>query len=572
MARMLGQLTVAALAVLAASYFAVITPTIAGPPESPWEAPVERLAASPDITAPAPTAASPKKQRICPPLLPGGSDSARRFPQRRETGPMQRAAYEAAPRTMPVAEAPMLNIAGPAPQASSQPAPVASISLSWKLPAAATTEQAVEGALVVQNRGAAMAHEVVVQAELPAGLMLNGSEPPAEADGTICTWNLGQLDAGASRRIALQLTPTGQGNLVPTATVRSTTVAAGALSVIRPQLELTATANSQWQLGRSETLAFTVVNRGEATSNIELVVSLPEGLQHPDGPEVHYALGALGPGESRPIEITCTPAAAGEYDIQGTVHVGNSAVADASCAVVVERPTLELTAAGPKVRYVGRPASYTFEVHNPGPAATSNVRLAAELPPGLRFVSAGSGGGFDAASRQVTWFLGRLEPQTKTTVTLNVAAEAPGEQPLTASATGDGGATASVEGVIQVEGVAALEIELVSADDAVEIGAETVHELRLTNRGSKPATNLEVALRLGDELDATGASGATEAKCDSGDVVFAPLAALEPGESTTFSVHLRGAGAGKGRATAYARCAEQPDVIQAECLVTVYED
>ena len=68
-------------------------------------------------------------------------------------------------------------------------------------------------------------------------------------------------------------------------------------------------------------------------------------------------------------------------------------------------PKIDMTVSGPGMRYLGRHATMTFKVNNPGTAAANHVTLVDQVPQGFTFASATAEGRHDFLSRTVTWYL-----------------------------------------------------------------------------------------------------------------------------------------------------------------------
>src|SRR5439155_27194839 len=66
----------------------------------------------------------------------------------------------------------------------------------------------------------------------------------------------------------------------------------------------------------------------------------------------------------------------------------------------------------------------------------------------------------------------------------------------------------------------------VTGDDALEMGKETTYEVRVTNPGSSPATNVQVQVALADGLLPRSAKGASRFRVEGQTVLFEPVQAL----------------------------------------------
>jgi uncharacterized repeat protein (TIGR01451 family) len=96
------------------------------------------------------------------------------------------------------------------------------------------------------------------------------------------------------------------------------------------------------------------------------------------------------------------------------------------------------------------------------------------------------------------------------------------------------------EEVIVVEAIPQLVFEIVDEADPIEVGADTVYQIRVTNEGSKAATNVQVAAALPAELKPVAADGATRGGVQGQTVIFEPLGKLAPQAEAIFKVQATG--------------------------------
>jgi uncharacterized repeat protein (TIGR01451 family) len=237
-------------------------------------------------------------------------------------------------------------------------------------------------------------------------------------------------------------------------------------------------------------------------------------------------------------------------------------------------PQLALTVSGPKRRYIDRQATYTIRVSNPGSVPASNVTVTHHLAAGVRFQAASAGGWHDETAGTVSWFIGDLLAGQDGEASLTVVAAAAGACRLRTIAQGLGGLRAECEHVTLIEGLSALQMEIVNLEDPVEIGAETVYELRVSNAGSRSEAGLELTCTLPTGMEFCGAL------CEAGagfvlqgrDIAFEPLAELSPREQTIYRVRVRGQQAGDWRFAARLTAKDLAEPLLREKTTKVYAD
>ena len=121
----------------------------------------------------------------------------------------------------------------------------------------------------------------------------------------------------------------------------------------------------------------------------------------------------------------------------------------------------------------------------------------------------------------------------------------PGEQRLRIEGKADLGLTVAGEQIVQVEQSAELLHTVKDADEVIEVGSETTYLIKVSNVGTKAATNVRVVALLPPEIKGTAGEGPTRATGDATQIVFEPLARLNPQEEVTFKVQVQGSAAGR---------------------------
>lgn len=445
------------------------------------------------------------------------------------------------------------------------------LSCRWVVPDQLNLGEQATCRMIVTNAGSSPAHAVLVRIELPKNVRLANADPAPNAAGQNLAWKIARLEPGQNHEVLLTVVPTAEGNVTPTATVTCTRLAQASIAIRKPQLEVRVEGGERLSLGQPAVYQLVVQNTGSgAAANVQLAARFTEGLHHPQGQQVRYRVGTLAAGETRQVQLPLTGLRPGAGEIEVLVATGDKLAAESKRAVEVVKPTLQVALSGPKLRYVDRKATYMLKVHNPGPAPADNVQLLEQLPDGMRFLEASPGGSFDPNLRQVAWFVGRLEPQQSAEVGVHVVAEAAGDHTLAAVAKADSGVTAKVKTMTKVEGVSLVVLDVVDRDDPIEAGSETAYEIRVTNRGSEPAHQVQVAARLPESMLALKASGPCEGTVEGRQVVFQPLGELAPGQSQTFLVTVKCLEAGAARFQAFFRSEEEPKALLQEETTRIY--
>lgn len=470
----------------------------------------------------------------------------------------------------PAAAPPVPAVATVAPSAGAQ---TASVSLEKVGPAAFNVGKPFVYEVVVRNTGTAPVHQVRVQDELPAGARMLSVEPQAEVQGERLSWGLGTLEAGAERRLRVHVQPAGEGEVQANATATFTTACALRTRITRPQIAVTKSGPESALVGDTVTFQIVVSNPGTGpATNVLIHDRLPSGLQHPQGSEIEAEIGTLGAGETRTLTLTTTAVKSGRQVNEVRVTADDNLQASAQAAVAVTGAALLLRKNGPQQSFLQRELEHTLEVVNSGDALATNVKLFDTLPAGLEFVSASDGGVYDKTTRRCDWTIGTLPPGQSRTVTIKMMAVKPGEWVNQALAQGDRGLEAKAGNPVQVEGVPALMLEVVDLDDPVEVGHETVYEIRVVNQGNAACLNVRIVATVPEGLTPLGGEGPAPYRIQGQQVAFDPVAKLAGRADAVFKVKVKGARSGDWRFKVNLTCDQLGRPVYEEESTRVYND
>lgn len=429
----------------------------------------------------------------------------------------------------------------------------------------------------VQNTGRVPAHGVIVRDQVPRGTSFRGAEPQAAVSpaGEL-EWSLESLQPGDKRQIKIELLPLREGVVGSVATVHLAAQASVRTLCTKPELRIDVLSPpSEVLIGGDVTLNIRISNPGSGpATGILLTEHMPPGLTHSDvqGDQLEYEVGDLKPKESRDIKLRLKAAQAGPLENLLTAVGDGSLRAEARTQVQVVAPALAVAIDGPRHRYLERPAVYAITLKNEGTASAKEVQLAAYIPKGFKFVSANNLGSFDKASRIVAWELAELPPNLPAVVEVKLVPLEPGDQTLEVTSKGRQDLFAQAEHAVKVEGVAALQFQVVDTADPIEIGGETTYEVSVVNQGSKSASDVRLTAVLPPELEGVDASGPSESQVRGNRVEFAPLRTLAPRAEVTFKIRAKAAGPGNPQLRVELTSADSTDPVIKQESTRVYAD
>jgi uncharacterized repeat protein (TIGR01451 family) len=236
-------------------------------------------------------------------------------------------------------------------------------------------------------------------------------------------------------------------------------------------------------------------------------------------------------------------------------------------------PELAVGVEGPKLRYLGRQATYTISVANNGTATANNVELVAVLPPNLQFVSADKLGQYDLQQHAVYWNLEELPAKKTGSVRLVTLPIQEGERKLLrVEAHADLAQSVETPHDVTVSSIAELSFSISDSADPIEVGTETIYEIEVINQGSKADSNIVLAVAFPEELEPAKGEGPTRAQVSGQQVQFEPLGQLAAGDSVIYRIQAKGRIAGDPRILVRLISDQMPKPVSKEESTKVYAD
>ena len=404
--------------------------------------------------------------------------------------------------------------------------------------------------LVVKNVGRIAANNVRVFDQIPAGTQLvqSAPQPRSEGSGRI-SWDMETLAPGQEKRIKIQLLPTTPGEIGSVAQVTFSAMASMRTKVTKPVLSIQHSTKPRVLVGDPVVLNIDVKNEGDgAATDVIIQEDLPEGLAFSEGyRELEYAIGTLGPGQSRKVRLELRAAKIGKYRNTLVAHAGGGLKTQHAVDLEVIAPELQATGDGPRRRFLKREATHRFSVRNSGTAVATNVELVTRLPSGLRFVSANNRGKYDENTHAVYWSLAELNSGLTANVELTTVPTEPGNQDLKFEAVSDLDQSANAICKLNVEHLVDVFFDIDDVVDPIEIGSDTEYRLRIVNQGTKTATNVQLQVDFPSGIQPTAVEGKINNEIRGQQIAFQPITSLNPGDQIEIMIRGQGITAGDHR-------------------------
>ncbi|MCH2210938.1 MAG: hypothetical protein MK110_06520 [Fuerstiella sp.] len=249
----------------------------------------------------------------------------------------------------------------------------------------------------VENPGSGTAHNVVIEAHVPDGML--------HRSGSIPRIHVGTLNPGDSRQALLNLTALDGG----TYRLAVRAVADGNLSdearteirIARPSLAISMNGPKTADIGTPINYEVIVKNTGDVPStNVRAKYRIPNdarfvkadrGGVHQSGEQIiDWFVGTIQPGESTRYQVTLKPGAPGTAVHRAGVKSENTSVTMVSHTTLISGvPDLLLNVdTADAVSIVGEETIVRIRLRNEGSADAEKVGVICELPSGLKFEAA----------------------------------------------------------------------------------------------------------------------------------------------------------------------------------------
>jgi uncharacterized repeat protein (TIGR01451 family) len=385
--------------------------------------------------------------------------------------------------------------------------------------------------IVVRNGGPGPVQGVRVEEHLPAGTRVLGAEPRAELHGTVLVWDLGGLGAGVEKKLKVEVQPAAEGPFTTTAVLTCATRCELHTHVSGPGLSLTMTGPQTARVGEEVIFQLQLTNNSSRPlRGILLRDRLPAGLAHPAGEYIEAEIASLAPREvtTIPLKVTAT---------QPGPQVNVASVWAAGVGEVAAEARLEVRERAPLVQ---------------GPLpASAELRRTSATPPLPR------GAGTPTIVPPVTDFNLKI-PGTD-------ASRGPAGRPSAHAGAEEQEAPPEVA-------MPAVTLDVIARDLALEVGGETIYEVRVLNQGLGVGHDVQVAVELPEGLALVGSSGPTRWEVHGRQVVFERLERLGARARAAYQVRVRGHRPGDWRVKVYLRCGSMARPVCQEVVAQVDSD
>ena len=365
------------------------------------------------------------------------------------------------------------------------------------------------------------------------------SPPPKTVSGNQAQWEFDELAPGDSQVIRVGGLVAEAGIVLSCGTASYTPVLCRPIEFVEAGLAIDLAVPESASSCDPIPVTMTVRNSGSSElTGVTVSGTLPDGVSRTDGrTDLAFQVGRLEVGETKTIR---TGLLAGELPrielmVNGRSAEGVSASAVGSTRVV--RTSVDLECLASERILIGRPAKLCFQVRNSGDEDASNLRLRVAIPDKARVSRASLGGRLSGG--YVFWDIPVLPAGAVQDYCLVSSFGQVGTMDMRASLTGGCDEPIVAACPIIVNGIPAILLEVVDLEDPIEVGAVETYQVRVTNQGSAPATNVTIVCELEESQAFVSGSGQTEVTASGQTVRMQPVPSITPKAQATWLVKVK---------------------------------
>lgn len=203
------------------------------------------------------------------------------------------------------------------------------------------------------------------------------------------------------------------------------------------------------------------------------------------------------------------------------------------------RPALALECQAPAELLPGRPVRVCLRLRNTGDGEDRKVVARLPVPANAVLAEATEGGTFRDGA--VEWDLGLVKAGATREVCASFTVDRLGEFAFAPTARGDVAPGVSSDCRTTVRGVPAILLEVVDAEDPVEVGNLVEYEIRVLNQGTATAAHVRVRCELPESQEFVSATGTAPVKVEGRILTMETLSSLEPKAEARWRVVVKAA-------------------------------
>lgn len=437
------------------------------------------------------------------------------------------------------------------------------ISISSKGPNVIRAGEIGEFVITAINTGESLAEDLFLVTHIPEWVKiasltsdLGEVDQLPTADGVQLQWSLGTMPIGRTAQWKVRLIPEKnrpfamdvKWTIQPKAIVNQ-------IDVTQPELQLSIDGPEVMTYGDTEIIVVRVSNTGNGDAE-NVVLKINPGIER------GQSIGSLPVGASKVVELELTAEQPGLMPIQAAVSAAGVEHDEQELEIQIRRPELAVKVDGPSKKFAGNPVTYRIEIANTGDTTAKDVVVSAVLPPGAKYKDGSDQ--LQSGRRNLSWKIGTVAPASTRAFEFSCVLMQDGKNQVAVRV--EAAAAESRTGLFSttVTGVADLKLIVNDPPGPKMLEELAVYEIKIVNRGTKVATNIDVVGQFGYGVEPVRTEG-VRAELIPGQAVFNPIDSLGPGEEIVLKVYAKASKAGRHKFRAVVKSANpETDLVQEE--------
>jgi uncharacterized repeat protein (TIGR01451 family) len=200
-------------------------------------------------------------------------------------------------------------------------------------------------------------------------------------------------------------------------------------------------------------------------------------------------------------------------------------------------PDLGIACSAPGEVLAGRRFDVCLTVTNKGTWNEPRATLTLQIPEGATLIALTSQG--TQTNSTASWNFPDLQPGTARPVCASFISRQPASLTFATTTRGTTGSASTTRCEAQVIGIPAILLDTADLEDPIEVGQEVIYEIKVTNQGSAPGTNLKVVCALPNSEEFVSGSGPTQVQAQNRTVTMEKLPVLAPKELAIWRVTVK---------------------------------
>lgn len=399
--------------------------------------------------------------------------------------------------------------------------------------------------ITATNAGDLDADDVVVSVEIPNWAEITRNQAsagnvriePSTSGDNIMKWSIRDLKQQSQQRLRIDLIPRKSRPIELGVTWNFKSVSALAqIEVQEAKLQVGVTGPADLRYGETKRYTITVSNPGTGEAENVVLTLLP--INDGSGTAGVKELGTLAAGARRTIEVELTARQAGELAVRATASADGGLKANAKQDVRVRRANLVVQTVGPAKKVAGAAARYAVKVTNTGDATAEKVIAIAALPVAAAYVKSSNSGTHDEQRGRVRWEIGSLRPGAYQVVEVTVVLKSAGSNRFDVRTAGADRLVAAGSVETFVETLPDLKMSVDDPAGVVAIGEDVSYEVRVVNRGTAAANNVNIVGYFSEGIEPVGVRG-WKANVEVGQVILDTIPHITPGQEVLVTIVAR---------------------------------